>query len=180
MWSVILWLLLILCFAALVRHLVSLGLKTQSQSAATKNLETSFKQVLEENHFSEFKSEIELASKIKGLKVQSKRFIPNIKPRFYFNLDNQTTKNDIENFLESLPANFAANVPALKISIEDSTLKDIYFYKMAELFQLSYKGQNTIYPLSIIGLSDLADKIFSESKEYRFQNVSVESIKFSS
>jgi hypothetical protein len=179
MWSIILWLLLKLCFFALIGYLVSLGFKTQRQNTATKNIETSFKQALQENHFSEFQSEIELVSKIRGLKAQSQRLIPNIKPRFYFNLDNQTTRNDIEYFLESLPINFAANVPALKISLEDSKLKDIYFYKISELFQLGYKEQNTIYPLSIIGLKDLADKILIESKAYRFQNVSVESINFS-
>ncbi len=169
-----------LCFTVLIRHLVSRGFKTQSQNAATKDIKTSFKQALEEDHFSEFQSEIERASEIRGLKVQSQRFIPNIKPRFYFNLDNQTTRYDIGIFLESLPVAFAANVPAFKISIEDSKLKDVYFYKISELFQLSYKEQNTLYPLGTIGLSDLADKIFNESKEYRFQNVSVESIRFSS
>jgi hypothetical protein len=176
--SIILWLLLKLCLMAFIGYLVSLGISTQRQSTTTKKLETSFKQALEENHFSEFQSEIELASTIRGLKIQSQRFIPNIKPRFFFNLHNHTTQKDIEHFLESLPNNFAANVPALKISIEDSGLKDIYFYKSADLFQLGYKERDTIYSLGKIGLTDLADKIVTESKGYRFQNVSVESIIF--
>ena len=54
MLSIIFWLLLKLCFVALIGYLVSLGFKTQRQNTATKNLETSFKKALEENHFSEF------------------------------------------------------------------------------------------------------------------------------
>ena len=178
--SIILWLLLKLCVAVLIGYLISLGIKTQRQNTASKNLETSFKQVVEKNYFSEFQNEIAMASKIKGLKVQSQRLIPNIKPTFYFNLDSQTTRDDIETFLATLPEKFATNVPALKISIEDSKLKDIYFFRMADHFHLGYKERDTIYLLSLISLSDLANKIFHESQGYRFQNVSVESINISS
>ena len=66
-----------------------------------------------------------------------------------------------------------------QLSIEDSSLKDIYFYKLSEIFQFGYKERDNFYPLGTIGLEDLADKIFIESKAYRFQNVSVESIIFS-
>lgn len=168
--------LLKLVFFVIIGYLISIGINAQRKNKEQEILETNFNQELTENYFPEFQSEVEAVSSIKGLKIQQQKLIPNIKPRFYFNLDNQTTKDDIKSFLESLPLNFATNVPALKISIEDTRLKDIYFYKTGNMFQLCYRELDTIYPLGSTNFLDLAEKIFTESKVYNFQTVSVESI----
>jgi len=95
-----------------------------------------YKQHLINNAYPQLTQDIEAALTITGLKMHQQKYPLHLKPVFYFKLSNKNTREEIKSFLNSLPQQFEVVVPSLKISIEDSALQTICFWKQEEKFQL--------------------------------------------
>lgn len=170
------WLLVKIIVLVTVGYFLSKLITDTKTSNQLNNLGKQYQKKLIDNAYQNVHPDIELAFQIKGLNIHQQKYSPYQKPMFYFKLERSSTKMDIETFLQSLPQEFEVCIPALKISIEDSQLINVYFWRHLNQFQLSIKQNGSYTLLGLIGIEELTEKISRQSANFNFQNVSVERI----
>ena len=174
MTSFFFWILLKLAVLFVAGYFISQLLQKTKADNEVNQLSKQYEEHLIENSYPYLKQDIEAALTITGLKMSEQKYPLHLKPVFYFKLSRQNTRDEIRGFLNSLPAQFVVVVPSLKVSIEDSLLQTICFWKYDEKFQLALKKRDAYKILGVTGTGELTEKIHEASTEFNFQNISVE------
>jgi hypothetical protein len=171
--SFLFWTLMKLTMVVVVGYFINELISKARTDKQLNEIGRQYEQHLIENAYPHLREDIEAALTLTGLQMHEQKYPLYQKPVFHFKLSNQNTLEEIRSFLSSLPQQFEVSIPSLKISIEDSLLQSVCFWKYEEKFQLALKQPGVYKTLALAEIEQLAKRIHETSAEFNFQNVSV-------
>lgn len=178
--SFFIWTLVKLLILVGIGYLISKAISSNQDARQHEILAANYEQELKEHAYDAVHEDVEHAMQVKGLPMLKQKFNAYEKPVFYFQLDHSATDEGVKTFLMTLPEMFEVVVPALKLSIEDGPLQDVYFWKCgSDNFHLAIKKHGNYRLLTDIGTDLLANRIMEVSKGFNLQNIRVEKINVS-
>lgn len=175
--SFFIWTLVKLLILVGIGYLISKAISSNQDARQHEILAANYEQELKDHAYDAVHEDVEQVMQVKGLPMLKQKFNAYEKPVFYFQLDHSATDEGVKTFLVTLPGMFEVIVPALKLSIEDGPLQDVYFWKCGlDNFHLAIKQYGNYQLLADMNAVSLTSKIMEASNGYNLQNIRVEKI----